>query len=84
MQCLKIPLATRITGLEKVAKKSIEEKVAALMRQDKRLAQKASARLLAQLQKTTEFLHGLPPQKYDRRTEERITVVQMLPMAPRG
>ena len=64
---MKIPLATRIEGLAAVAHKGIAGKVTALARQDKRQAEKAKARMEAQLDKALQFLRGLPPNKYDRR-----------------
>ena len=73
---LRVPLATRIKGLLDVARAGIADKVTALARQDKRQAEKVKALLTAQLDKSHEWLQSLPPKKYDRRTEERITVVK--------
>ena len=73
---LKVPLATRIKGLLATARGGIEAKVAALARQDARQSEKVKAKLTAQLDKANEWLQSLPPQKYDRTTADRITVVQ--------
>ena len=72
---LRKPLATRLKGLLAFARAGIAAKVAALARQDKRQAEKVKAQLTAQLDKSYEFLLALPPSKYDRRTEDRITLV---------
>ena len=72
---LRKPLATRLKGLLAFARAGIAAKVAALARQDKRQAEKVKAQLTAQLDKSHEFLLALPPSKYDRRTEDRITLV---------
>ena len=73
---LRIPLATRIKGLLDAAKNGIAEQVAGLAKQDERQAEKAKARMEAQLDKANEFLLALPPSKYDRRMEERIILVK--------
>lgn len=73
---MRAPLARRIETLVKSARKGIAEKVKALARQDKRQAEKASARMEAQLDAAHEFLKALPPKKYDRRMEERVIVVK--------
>ena len=76
VQHLRIPLATRLEGLDTVAREGIAAKVAGLSRQDKRQAEKAKARMEAQLDKALQFLRGLPPKKYDRRMNERIILVK--------
>ena len=73
---MRIPLATRIEALVKSARNGIAEKVKDLARQDNRQAQKASARMEAQLDAAHEFLKALPPKKYDRRMEQRVIVVE--------
>ena len=72
---LAVPLSTRIQEMVKVTTAAIEKHVTALGRQDARAAQKLKGRLLAQLEKTNEFLQALPPKKYDRRTDERIFMI---------
>ena len=74
---MRCPLETRIEALAKSTRKAIAEKVKELGRQDKRLAEKASARMEAQLDKAHEFLKALPPRKYDKRTEERVIVIKL-------
>eukprot|EP00966_Prymnesium_polylepis_P331371 7386933-Prymnesium_polylepis.1 len=76
VEYLRKPLGVRIQGLMSAARAGILAKVAALARQDKRQSEKVKAQLTAQLDKAHEWLQALPPKKYDRRTEERITVVK--------
>ena len=75
IQHMRKTLSSRIKVLAASTRLVIAEEVADLARQDKRQAEKQSALFEGRLQQTLSTLADLPPQKYDRRTEERILVV---------
>ena len=72
---MKKPLAARLKVLADITRLAIADEVKDLARQDKRLAEKQKGLFEARLQRTMDKLNHLPPQKYDRRTEERILTV---------
>ena len=72
---MKKPLAARLKVLADITRLAIADEVKDLARQDKRLAEKQKGLFEARLQRTMDKLNHLPPQKYDRRTEERIFTV---------
>ena len=72
---LKTALATRLKKLHVLATERVAKAVEDLGRQDASAAQKAKARLESRLAATLQFFLDLGPQKYDRKTRERILTV---------
>lgn len=75
LKYLEKPMAGRVKELQEAAKKVLSTHVEGLRRQDKNLAEKHSAQLGAQLQRTVDWLFSLETTNYDKPLVERIIKV---------
>ena len=72
---LRTPFQTRLELMAKIATKSIETACEAIHRQDPRAAGRQKALMLSRLCSVVTFFKESNPKKYDKRTSDRISVL---------